>query len=78
MRVCALPTSLPPCPLPAYPFQACGSTAIINYAPTIFANVGVEVDEAVILSAALGAIKLLGIIICFFMVDSCGRRPLFV
>eukprot|EP00750_Incisomonas_marina_P009494 INCI16021.3.p1 GENE.INCI16021.3~~INCI16021.3.p1 ORF type:complete len:479 (-),score=75.33 INCI16021.3:949-2385(-) len=58
--------------------QACGSTAIINYAPTIFANVGVEVDEAVILSAALGAIKLLGIIICFFMVDSCGRRPLFV
>lgn len=58
--------------------QACGSTAIINYAPTIFANVGVEVDDAIIMSAALGGIKLFGIIIVFFAIDSCGRRPLFV
>ena len=58
--------------------QACGSTAIINYAPTIFANVGMEIEEAIIMSAALGAIKLLGVTISIFIIDSCGRRPLFV
>jgi hypothetical protein len=58
--------------------QACGSTAIINYAPTIFEHVGVEVDDAIILSSALGATKLAGIVVSFFMIDSCGRRILFV
>lgn len=57
--------------------QAFASTAIINYAPSVLQNAGVESGSAASLFTSLvGASKLAGVIIAFFLIDTIGRRPL--
>jgi Sugar (and other) transporter len=57
--------------------QAFASTAIINYAPSVLQDAGVESSSAASLFTSLvGASKLAGVIIAFFLVDTVGRRPL--
>ncbi|KAL4517815.1 hypothetical protein Ndes2526B_g02211 [Nannochloris sp. 'desiccata'] len=57
--------------------QAFASTAIINYAPSVLQNAGVESSSAASLFTSLiGASKLAGVIIAFFLIDTVGRRPL--
>jgi MFS family permease len=58
--------------------QACASTAIINYAPTVFESQGVTTAKASLFGASTGLSKLLGVIISFFLVDRVGRRPLLI
>lgn len=57
--------------------QAFASTAIINYAPSVLQSAGVESGSAASLFTSLvGASKLAGVIIAFFLIDTIGRRPL--
>lgn len=57
--------------------QACASTSILNYAPTLFQNQGMDSTAlATLSSASLGLSKLVGVCISFMLIDSLGRRPL--
>lgn len=57
--------------------QACGSTSIINYAPTVLEEQGIQSDtKAILFSASTGVSKLAGVVVSFFLVDNVGRRPL--
>ena len=57
--------------------QAFASTAIINYAPSVFTASGVDSGVAASLfTSIIGASKLAGVLIAFFLIDSVGRRPL--
>lgn len=57
--------------------QACGSTSIINYAPIVLEEEGIDSDaKATLFSATLGLSKLVGVIVSFSLVDNLGRRPL--
>ncbi len=59
--------------------QACGSTSIINYAPTVLEEQGMQSDtKAILFSASTGVSKLIGVLVSFFLVDNVGRRPLLV
>ena len=57
--------------------QAFASTAVINYAPTVLQDAGVESGAtASLFTSFIGIAKLVGVILAFFLVDSVGRRPL--
>lgn len=57
--------------------QACASTAIINYAPSLLQTAaGASDSTATFLTAAVAGSKLLGVVVSFFLVDTAGRRPL--
>jgi hypothetical protein len=57
--------------------QAFASTAIINYAPSVLQHAGVESSStASLFTSLIGASKLAGVIIAFFLIDTVGRRPL--
>ena len=57
--------------------QACASTAIINYAPSLLQTAAGTSDSiATFLTAAVAGSKLLGVVVSFFLVDTVGRRPL--
>lgn len=57
--------------------QAFASTAIINYAPSVLEQAGVQSTAAASLfTSIVGASKLAGVVIAFFLIDSVGRRPL--
>lgn len=60
--------------------QACASTAIINYAPTVLEEKqGIDsVAEASFAASATGVAKLLGAIVSIALVDKQGRKPLLV
>lgn len=60
--------------------QACASTAIINYAPTVLEEKeGIEsLAQASFAASATGVAKLLGAIVSISLVDRVGRKPLLV
>mmetsp|Transcript_7905 Transcript_7905/g.15882 ORF Transcript_7905/g.15882 Transcript_7905/m.15882 type:complete len:505 (-) Transcript_7905:88-1602(-) len=60
--------------------QACASTAIINYAPTVLEEKkGIEsLAQASFAASATGVAKLLGAIVSISLVDRLGRKPLLV
>lgn len=60
--------------------QATATTAIINYAPSMLAQLhaGVATDHAMLYTVAIGAAKALGVAIAFMTVDKYGRRPLLI
>lgn len=59
--------------------QAAGPDVIVNYAPSLLTQAGVESDEAsIMLSILIAAMKIVGALIAMFRVDNSGRRPLFI
>ena len=59
--------------------QASGSTSIINYAPTLFEEQGVESSaKASLIASSVGASKLIGVVVAFVLVDRVGRRFLLI
>jgi len=59
--------------------QLCASTAIINFAPRVLKQVGIH-DESygMLMTSALGGVKLLGVIFCMNFIDHFGRRPILI
>lgn len=60
--------------------QACASTAIINYAPTVLEEkegIG-SLAQASFAASATGVAKLVGALVSITLVDRLGRRPLLV
>jgi len=59
--------------------QASGSTSVINYAPTLFEEQGVESSaKASLIASLIGASKLIGVVVAFVLVDRAGRRFLLI
>eukprot|EP01024_Parvocaulis_polyphysoides_P040623 TRINITY_DN37015_c0_g1_i1.p1 TRINITY_DN37015_c0_g1~~TRINITY_DN37015_c0_g1_i1.p1 ORF type:complete len:467 (-),score=21.39 TRINITY_DN37015_c0_g1_i1:218-1618(-) len=56
--------------------QACASTAIINYAPTLLGRMGAQ--QATLQSALIGVAKGLGVCGAVILVDRWGRKPLLI
>jgi MFS family permease len=59
--------------------QATCSTSVVNYAPRVLRNVGMESkDDAVLFASFVSAAKLAGVAASMFAVDRVGRKPLLV
>ncbi|KAK3261751.1 hypothetical protein CYMTET_29354, partial [Cymbomonas tetramitiformis] len=59
--------------------QATASTAIINFAPKVLEETGVEDhSEAIVKSSLIGATKMAGVGVSLFLIDSLGRKPLLI
>eukprot|EP01025_Chloroclados_australasicus_P008281 TRINITY_DN1289_c2_g2_i1.p1 TRINITY_DN1289_c2_g2~~TRINITY_DN1289_c2_g2_i1.p1 ORF type:complete len:485 (-),score=61.54 TRINITY_DN1289_c2_g2_i1:318-1772(-) len=56
--------------------QACASTAIINYAPTLLGKMGAE--QATLQSVLIGVAKGCGVCGAVLLVDKWGRKPLLI
>ena len=59
--------------------QANGSSTVVNYASQLLRDTGqLTADDATVLSACVGATKLIGVLIAMRLVDCLGRRPLLI
>ena len=59
--------------------QACASTAVINYAPTILERAGTaDRGDAVFFASGVSLAKLVGVGCGVVLVDALGRRPLLI
>ena len=59
--------------------QACASTAVINYAPTILERAGTaDRGDAVFFASGVSLAKLVGVGCSVVLVDALGRRPLLI
>jgi len=59
--------------------QLCASSSIMNYAPLVLKEVGIESNgHAMLLSSAMGGVKLLGVLCFMFIVDLYGRRTVLI
>jgi SP family arabinose:H+ symporter-like MFS transporter len=59
--------------------QANGSSTVVNYASQLLRDTGqLSADDATVLSACVGATKLVGVMIAMRLVDCLGRRPLLI
>lgn len=56
--------------------QFSGVNAFIYYAPTLFESLGQDPEMALIMSGIFNALQLVGVFICFLVIDHVGRRPL--
>lgn len=56
--------------------QFSGINAFIYYAPTLFASLGQDPEMALIMSGIFNILQLVGVLVCFFIIDIVGRRPL--
>ncbi|KAI9736309.1 MAG: hypothetical protein M1834_001195 [Cirrosporium novae-zelandiae] len=56
--------------------QFSGINAFIYYAPILFQSIGNSYDTSLILSGVLNIMQLVAVILCFFVIDRVGRRPL--
>jgi sugar porter (SP) family MFS transporter len=56
--------------------QFSGINAFIYYAPTLFESIGQDSEMALILSGVFNVLQLVGVAICFVVIDKVGRRPL--
>lgn len=50
--------------------------AFIYYAPTLFQSLGADYEMSLNLSGALNVMQVVAVVICFFIIDRVGRRPL--
>ncbi|KAI7227516.1 hexose carrier protein [Hortaea werneckii] len=53
-----------------------GINASIYYAPTLFESLGQSSEMALILSGVFSVLQLVGVSLCFVIIDHVGRRPL--
>lgn len=56
--------------------QFLGINAFIYYAPTLFESIGQTGTMSLILSGVFNCLQLVTVIVCFFIIDKVGRRPL--
>ncbi|RYY53255.1 MAG: MFS transporter [Chitinophagaceae bacterium] len=56
--------------------QLCGINIVFNYASTIFASVGANLDQQLLQTVGIGIVNLLFTILAMWQVDKLGRRPL--
>ncbi|KAF2848193.1 general substrate transporter [Plenodomus tracheiphilus IPT5] len=56
--------------------QFSGINGFIYYAPTLFASLGQDPDMALTMSGIFNVLQLVGVAICFVIIDHVGRRPL--
>ncbi|KAJ9643001.1 hypothetical protein H2199_004523 [Coniosporium tulheliwenetii] len=58
--------------------QFSGINGFIYYAPILFRSIGQSDEMSLVLSGILSIVQLIAVIICFFIIDAVGRRPLAV
>lgn len=51
-------------------------SSFVYYAPTLFQSLGSDYEMSLILSGVMNIIQLVAVIVCFFVIDIIGRRPL--
>ena len=56
--------------------QFSGINAFIYYAPTLFESIGQTSEMSLILSGVFNCLQLVTVILCFFIIDKVGRKPL--
>ncbi|KAJ4299233.1 hypothetical protein N0V90_004477 [Kalmusia sp. IMI 367209] len=56
--------------------QFSGINAFIYYAPTLFESIGQSPEMALIMSGIFNILQLVAVVVCFFIIDNVGRRPL--
>lgn len=56
--------------------QLAGVNAFIYYAPTLFQSLGQSPEMALTMSGVFNIMQLVGVILCFIVIDHVGRRPL--
>ncbi|KPM41999.1 hypothetical protein AK830_g4587 [Neonectria ditissima] len=56
--------------------QFSGVNAFIYYAPTLFQSLGQSSEMSLIMSGVFNVLQLVAVGVCFFIIDSVGRRPL--
>lgn len=56
--------------------QFSGINGFIYYAPILFRSIGQSDEMSLVLSGILSIVQLIAVIICFFIIDAVGRRPL--
>ncbi|KAK2605970.1 hypothetical protein QQS21_003596 [Conoideocrella luteorostrata] len=56
--------------------QFSGINAFIYYAPTLFRSIGQSNEMSLILSGVFNVLQLVAVVVCFFIIDKAGRRPL--
>ncbi|KAL6404867.1 hypothetical protein AUP68_11699 [Ilyonectria robusta] len=56
--------------------QFSGVNAFIYYAPTLFQSLGQSDGMSLIMSGIFNILQLVAVVICFFIIDHVGRRPL--
>ncbi|KAE8157476.1 general substrate transporter [Aspergillus tamarii] len=56
--------------------QFSGINAFIYYAPTLFESLGQSSEMSLILSGVFNVLQFVAAIICFFLIEKIGRRPL--
>ncbi|MDE2149223.1 MAG: D-xylose transporter XylE [Gammaproteobacteria bacterium] len=58
--------------------QAVGINAVLYYAPSIFSNMGVTEQGALLQTVLVGAVNMLATLVAIFTVDRWGRKPLLI
>lgn len=56
--------------------QFSGINAFIYYAPTLFESLGQDSEMALIMSGIFNILQWVAVIVCFFIIDKVGRKPL--
>ncbi|RYN79441.1 hypothetical protein AA0117_g3438 [Alternaria alternata] len=56
--------------------QFSGVNGFIYYAPTLFASLGQDPEMALTMSGIFNILQLVGVALCFVIIDHVGRRPL--
>lgn len=56
--------------------QFSGINAFIYYAPTLFESLGQDAEMALIMSGIFNILQWVAVIVCFFIIDKVGRKPL--
>ncbi|ETS81139.1 hypothetical protein PFICI_06141 [Pestalotiopsis fici W106-1] len=56
--------------------QFMGVNAFIYYAPTLFRSIGQSDEMSLVLSGIFNILQLVTVLVCFFVIDRVGRRPL--
>jgi SP family arabinose:H+ symporter-like MFS transporter len=55
-----------------------GINTIIDYAPSIFISAGWKVDAALVSTFLVGVVNVLSTLVAFWVIDSYGRKPLYI
>lgn len=56
--------------------QFSGINAFIYYAPTLFESLGQDSEMALIMSGIFNILQWVAVLLCFFVIDKVGRKPL--